>query len=162
MAMCLPVTCSRTGSGGWRCDSLPYLVEFDNFGRGPNPNVADPKSMFCWGWDEILWFAQQPEEYRNQWLIYVHNWIKQSDPNGHLQMPGTRMISCPNETLRSYFANTKSKTCLVGCSQEDQLARMGADARLGAVRMGADASLGAPPNRSGEEGEPALGKAPAA
>ncbi len=39
--------------GGWRCDSLPYLVEFDNFGRGPKPDVADPKSIFCWGWDEI-------------------------------------------------------------------------------------------------------------
>ncbi len=51
-------------------DSLPYLVEFDNFGRGPNPNVADPKSMFCWGWDEISpGSAQQPEEYRNQWLL---------------------------------------------------------------------------------------------
>jgi hypothetical protein len=28
---------------GWKCDSSPYLVEFDNFGRGPNPNVADPQ-----------------------------------------------------------------------------------------------------------------------
>jgi hypothetical protein len=106
---------------GWSCDSLPYLVEFDNFGRGPNPNVADPKSMFCWGWDEISWFAQQPEEYRNQWLHYAHDWIKRTDPNGHLQMPGTRMITCPNETLRSYFANTKGKTCPVGYSQEETI-----------------------------------------
>ena len=109
---------------GWRCDSLPYLVEFDNFGRGPSPNVADPKSIFCWGWDEISWFAQQPEEYRNRWLVYAHNCFKQTDPNGHLQMPGTRMISCPNETLRSYFANTKSKTCPVGYSQEETIKRI--------------------------------------
>jgi hypothetical protein len=109
---------------GWKCDSLPYLVEFDNFGRGPNPNVADPKSMFCWGWDEISWFAQQPEEYRNQWLLYAHNWIKQTDPNGHLEMPGTRMISCPNETLRTYFANTKSPTCPVGYSQEETIRKI--------------------------------------
>ena len=109
---------------GWKCDSLPYLVEFDNFGRGPNPNVADPKSMFCWGWDEISWFAQQPEEYRNQWLLYAHNWIKQTDPNGHLEMPGTRMISCPNETLRTYFANTKSPTCPVGYSQEETIKKI--------------------------------------
>jgi hypothetical protein len=106
---------------GWKCDSLPYLVEFDNFGKGPNPNVADPKSMFCWGWDEISWFAQQPEDYRNQWLRYAHKWIKQTDPSGHLQMPGTRMITCPNETLRSYFANTKSKSCPVGYSQEETI-----------------------------------------
>ena len=109
---------------GWKCDSLPYLVEFDNFGRGPNPNVADPKSMFCWGWDEISWFAQQPEEYRNQWLLYAHNWIKQTDPNGHLEMPGTRMISCPNETLRTYFANTKSPACPVGYSQEETIKKI--------------------------------------
>ncbi len=109
---------------GWKCDSLPYLVEFDNFGRGPNPNVADPKSMFCWGWDEISWFALQPEEYRNQWLLYAHDWIKQTDPNGHLEMPGTRMISCPNETLRTYFANTKSPTCPVGYSQEETIKKI--------------------------------------
>jgi hypothetical protein len=109
---------------GVKCDSLPYLVEFDNFGRGPNPNVADPKSMFCWGWDEISWFAQQPEEYRNHWLIYAHNWVKQTDPNGHLQMPGIRMITCPNETLRSYFANTKSKACPVGYSQEETIKKI--------------------------------------
>ena len=111
-------------ASGWKCDSLPYLVEFDNFGRGPNPNVADPKSMFCWGWDEISWFAQQPEEYRNRWLLYAHNWIKQTDPNGHLEMPGTRMISCPNETLRTYFANTKSPTCPVGYSQEETIKKI--------------------------------------
>ncbi len=110
--------------GGWRCDSLPYLVEFDNFGRGPKPNVADPKSIFCWGWDEISWFAQQPEEYRNQWLRYAHDWIKQTDPNGHLEMPGTRMISCPNETLRTYFANTKSPACPVGYSQEETIKKI--------------------------------------
>jgi hypothetical protein len=109
---------------GWKCDSLPYLVEFDNFGRGPNPNVADPKSMFCWGWDEISWFAQQPEEYRNQWLHYAHDWIQQTDPNGHLEMPGTRMITCPNETLRTYFANTKGPACPVGYSQEETIRKI--------------------------------------
>jgi hypothetical protein len=80
--------------------------------------------MFCWGWDEISWFAQQPEEYRNRWLHYARNWIKQTDPNGHLQMPGTRMITCPNETLRSYFANTKSKACPVGYSQEETIKKI--------------------------------------
>jgi hypothetical protein len=31
------------------------------------------------------------------------------------------MISCPNETLRTYFANTKSPTCPVGYSQEETI-----------------------------------------
>ena len=106
---------------GRKCESLPYLVEFDNYGRGRNPNVADTTNIFVWGWDEISWFAQQPEEYRNNWLVYAHDWIKKTDPNGHLQMPITRMITCPNETLRSYFANTKSDSCPVGYSQEETI-----------------------------------------
>ncbi len=109
---------------GWRCDSLPYLVEFDNYGRSRAPNVADNSTIFVWGWDEISWFALQPEEYRNQWLRYACNWLKQTDPNGHLQMPVTRMISCPNETLRTYFANTKSAACPVGYSQEGTIKKI--------------------------------------
>jgi hypothetical protein len=113
-----------TSPSGWSCESLPYLVEFDNYGRGRTPNDPNNKSIFVWGWDEISWFAQQPEEYRNNWLVYAYNWIKKTDPNGHLQMPVTRMLSCPNETLRSYFANTKSPTCPVGYSQEETIKKI--------------------------------------
>ena len=109
---------------GWRCESLPYLVEFDNFGRDRATNVANPTSMFCWGWDEISWFSLQPEEYRNNWLRYAYNWIKETDPNGHLQMPVTRMITCPNQTLRTYFANTKSPACPIGYSQEETIKKI--------------------------------------
>ena len=110
-----------TSPSGWRCESLPYLVEFDNFGRSRTPNVADNTTIFVWGWDEISWLALQPEAYRNQWLRYAYNWIEETDPNGHLQMPVTRMISCPNQTLRTYFANTKSPACPVGYSQEETI-----------------------------------------
>jgi len=47
-----------------------------------------------------------------------------TDPNGHLEMPGTRMITCPNETLRTYFANTKSTDCPVGYSQEETIKKI--------------------------------------
>lgn len=104
---------------GWKCDHLPYLVEFDNYGRGKAPNVADTTSFFVWGWDEISWFSLQPEPYRNNWLKYSYNWIRQTDPNGHLEMPGNRMICCPNETQGSYRANTKSPDCPIGYSQEE-------------------------------------------
>lgn len=106
---------------GWKCESLPYLVEFDNFGRSDKTNVADTTSFFPWGWDEISWFSRQPEEYRNAWLTYAYHWIKQTDPNGHLQMPGCRMLSCPNETSGSYRANTKSEACPIGYSQEEAI-----------------------------------------
>ena len=106
---------------GWKTQSLPYLVEFDNFGRSNTPNVADTTSHFIWGWDEISWFSLQPEEYRNQWLEYAFHWIRKNDPNGHLEVPGCRMISCPNKTLGSYRANVKSESCPVGYSQEETI-----------------------------------------
>jgi hypothetical protein len=109
---------------GWSCKSLPYLVEFDNYGRAKTPNVADTTSIYIWGWDEISWFAQLKEEARNNWLVYAWHWVKKTDPNGHLQMPVTRMLSCPNETLRTYFANTKSPSCPVGYSQEETIKKI--------------------------------------
>lgn len=104
---------------GWTCESLPYLVEFDNFGRSNQTNIADTTSHFIWGWDEISWFSLQPEHYRNEWLRYAYHWIRKNDPNGHLQMPGCRMITCPNETSGSYRANTRSEACPIGYSQEE-------------------------------------------
>lgn len=106
---------------GWKCDHLPYLIEFDNYGRGKNPNVADHTSHFVWGWDEISWLSLQPEEYRNEWIKYAYNWLKATDPNGHLEMPGFRMITCPNETEGSYRANSKSDNCPYGYSQETMI-----------------------------------------
>ena len=76
---------------GWSCEHLPYLVEFDNFGRS-NPGKPS-KSPFIWGWDEITWFALQPEAERNLWLRYAWKWVKETDPNGHLQMPGSRVMT---------------------------------------------------------------------
>jgi hypothetical protein len=106
---------------GWSCQSLPYLVEFDNFGRSRTPNVADNKTIFVWGWDEISWFSLQPEEYRNKFLVYAYDWLQRTDPNGHLQMPISRMLSCPNESQGSYRANIKSPSCPIGYSQEETI-----------------------------------------
>jgi len=106
---------------GWVAESMPYLVEFDNFGvrRDPPLGVAN-NDIYCWGYDDITWFAVQSEEYRNKWLWYAFDWIRETDPNGHFQVCVIRMIYGPtaNETLGSYFANTRSLACPVGFSQE--------------------------------------------
>lgn len=106
---------------GWTCESLPYLVEIDNYGKEEPVNVADTTSYFPWGWDEISWYAKQPETYRNEWLRYAWNWIKETDPNGHIEMPGLRGICCPNETENTYRANTRSKACPSGYNQEETI-----------------------------------------
>ena len=47
--------------------------------------------------------------------------IGMNDPNEHLQMPASRMISCPNESNGNYHANTKSAACPFGYSQEETI-----------------------------------------
>lgn len=109
---------------GWKCEHLPYLVEFDNYGRGKAPNVADLTSHFVWGWDEISWLSLQPEDYRNEWLVYAYHWIHRTDQNGHLEMPGCRMITCPNQTEGNYRANMNSAACPFGYSQEETIKKL--------------------------------------
>ena len=110
---------------GWKAENMPYLVEFDNFGmrRNPPPGEANIADHFCWGYDDITWFSLQEEEYRNKWLWYAFDWLRETDPNGHLQMCLIRMISHPEsaKSYRSYFANTKSVACPVGYSQEETI-----------------------------------------
>ncbi|EEF57322.1 hypothetical protein [Pedosphaera parvula] len=102
---------------GWSCEHLPYLVEFDNFGsHNPGKPGKDP---FIWGWDEITWFALLPETERNDWLRYAWKWVKETDSNGHLQMPGSRVLrpgvqGGPNW----YWANARSDACPDGFNTE--------------------------------------------
>jgi hypothetical protein len=105
---------------GWSCEHLPFLVEFDNFGRS-NPGKPS-KSPFIWGWDEITWFALLPEKDRNDWLRYAWKWIKETDPNGHLQMPGSRVMTpgTPDKP-RWYWANTRSDACPNGFNTEETI-----------------------------------------
>ncbi len=102
---------------GWSCEHLPYIVEFDNFG---NNHPGQPSnSPFIWGWDEITWFALTPETDRNAWLRYAWNWVRATDPNGHLEMPGSRVLR-PGKTEGPnwYWANTRSAACPNGFNTE--------------------------------------------
>ena len=78
---------------GWECESLPYLVEFDNFGISDHAGRADAADHFIWGYDEITWLYLQPQDERERWLEYAYGWIKKTDKNGHLQMPATRILT---------------------------------------------------------------------
>jgi hypothetical protein len=105
---------------GWRCEHLPFLVELDNFGasgRG-GQNIG---AHWIWGYDEIVWFAHQPEAYRNEWLRYAWKWIRAHDKNGYLQMPGSRTLADPVGEKHWYFANTRSAACPDGFNQEETI-----------------------------------------
>lgn len=110
----------RTAGGitpsGWSCNHSLFLVEFDNFGISRHRDEPDHGDHFAWGYDEITWFHKQPEAYRNEFLRYAHQWVRQTDPNGFLQMPGSRIVTGA-ETNR-YRANAYGPGCRTGKAQE--------------------------------------------
>lgn len=103
---------------GWECDHLPYLVEFDNYGRSREPGKAGQGGFWVWGWDEITWFAQLSKEERDHWLRYAYDWIRETDPNGYLQMPGARGLSGMPDGRRWYDVNDRSDATPNGYGQE--------------------------------------------
>ena len=103
---------------GWTCDHLPYFVEFDNYGVSRHPGQAHTTGDFdwVWGYDEITWFAHQNQQYRSNWLQYAWNWVRNTDTNGWLEMPGSRTAVSPD--TRWYFANNPSPAIPTGLGDE--------------------------------------------
>lgn len=115
---------------GWKCEHLPYLVEFDNWGAskfGGQASQVPKPNYWVWGYDEISWFAHQPEDYRNQWLWYCWDWVRKNDTNGFVQFCGSRVLHDPPTTpdgkrkIYWYFANRKSPACPDGFNQEETI-----------------------------------------
>ncbi len=104
---------------GWSCDHAPYIVELDNFGISDHPGTPNLNDHFVWGFDEISWFTNQPEAYRNEFLAYADGWIERVDPNGFIQMPGSRVTS--GTSGNRYRANTPSDACPIGMGQEQTI-----------------------------------------
>jgi len=106
---------------GWKCEHLPYLVELDNWGVSKTPGQAKAGGIWVWGYDEITWFAHQSQQYRSNWLAYASDWVKRTDPNGHLQMPGSRTMRSPLDGKRWYFANQPSAAVPDGLGDEEAI-----------------------------------------
>ena len=101
-------------------DSLPYLVELDNWGVSVTPGQHVPHSDWTWGRDEITWFSllnatcvhffrlhshthifnkfNASDSYRRQWLQTTVRWLRDQDPRGHLEMPGLRLLATHPKT----------------------------------------------------------------
>ena len=106
---------------GWTCDHLPYFVEFDNYGVSRHPGQPDTKGEFnwVWGYDEITWFAHQSREYRSNWLQYAWTWVRNTDTNGWLEMPGSRTARSPD--TQWYFANNPGAAVPTGLGDEEAI-----------------------------------------
>ncbi len=106
---------------GWRCESLPYLVEIDNWGVSARPGQAGAGGIWIWGYDEISWFAHQSRRYRADWLRYARDWVRRADSGAHLQMPGSRTLASPVEGKRWYHANDPSPAVPGGFGDEEAI-----------------------------------------
>jgi hypothetical protein len=110
---------------GWDCLSLPYLVEIDNFGSSGKGGQANLGSPWVWGYDEISWFAHQSETYRNAFVRYAWNWVRNADPGGYFEIPTRRNLADPvmlnGASVAMYQANDRSEACPVGFGQEDAI-----------------------------------------
>ena len=76
-----------TSPSGWTTDNYPYLLEFDNW--GVNKTLFN-KAIDRFGYDEISWFANQPDWYRREFLQKSIDKLVGLKDNGHLSMPGRR------------------------------------------------------------------------
>jgi hypothetical protein len=106
-----------TAPSGWTCEHLPYLVEFDNFGRSrrEGKHLGSP---WIWGYDEISWFARRTRPERAAWLRYCWQWVREHDPNGYVEMPGSRTLAVPVEGKNWYWASDPSPACPTGFGDE--------------------------------------------
>lgn len=108
----------RTVSG-WTCEHLPYLVEIDNWGASSQPGQPKAGGIWVWGYDEICWFAHQNSTYRSNWLHYAEEWVRNTDTNAFLQMPGSRTLAAPVGRKHWYYANRPSAATPDGFGDED-------------------------------------------
>lgn len=112
-----------TTYSGWSCEHLPYLIEFDNWGLSPRPGQPGQR-WFLWGYDEIYWFARQSDKARADFLAYADQWIRDNDPAGYLQMPGSRILAAPIHGKSWYYANRPSQAVPDGWGDEDVIRKI--------------------------------------
>ncbi len=106
-----------TTPSGWACEHLPYLVEFDNFGRSRREG-RHVRGPWIWGYDEISWFARMDPPKRRAWLRYCWQWVRDHDPNGYVEMPGSRTLAVPVHGKNWYWASDPSLACPTGFGDE--------------------------------------------
>ena len=67
----------------------------------------DKASATTWGYDEISWYARQPQWYREETIDYMIKTIKSFGPNGHFTVPGSRVTAyTPESTPKNQIYGT--------------------------------------------------------
>ena len=110
-------------------------MEYDNWGGlVVGDRETCPREELAWkdwwGFDQIAWFANQPEESRNHFLEYTYKWTEINNPNAYFELPFRRMLGDGAVTVTRadngekdrqafYQMNTRSAACPMGFGQEE-------------------------------------------
>lgn len=136
---------------GWEAEAMPYLMEFDNWGGKTLEDFGccsyeERAWKDWWGYDQIGWFANQPEEERNRFLEYTWRWTAVNNPNAYFEIPFRRTLGSAGVILKRgdtgepepqnyYRINTNGPECPSGFGQEETAKRL--LAKSGALREAA-------------------------
>ena len=120
---------------GWTAEQMPYLMEYDNWcGRVFDPAAEYPRHQLAlmqwWGYDQIAYFANQPEDVRNHFIEYTYRWTQVNNPHAFFEVPFRRTLgNAPVKFERGdngetdfnpdYQLNNKSAACPMGFGQEE-------------------------------------------
>jgi hypothetical protein len=120
---------------GWSAESMPYLMEYDNWG---GKVIEDFESISYeerawkdwWGYDQIGWFANQDAAGQKHFLEYTYKWTAINHSNAYFQIPfrrslesaAVKMVRADNgeEDMQDYYQiNNKSADCPMGFHMEE-------------------------------------------
>ena len=125
---------------GWSGEQMPYLMEYDNWGGKMFDGTFEEAMAQCgrhrmarwqwWGYDQIGYFANQPEEARNHFLEYTYRWTQINNPHAFFELPFRRTVGAAgvhfergddgrDDVNPEYQINNKSAACPMGYGQED-------------------------------------------
>ena len=122
---------------GWSAEQMPYLMEYDNWGGREYDDASkftrhQLALMQWWGYDQISYFANQPEDIRNHFIEYSYRWTQVNNPHAFFEVPFRRTLGNASvEFVRGdngqidrnpeYQLNNKSAACPMGFGQEDMV-----------------------------------------
>ena len=122
---------------GWTAEQMPYLMEYDNWGGREYDDASkftrhQLALMQWWGYDQISYFANQPEDIRNHFIEYSYRGTQVNNPHAFFEVPFRRTLGNASvEFVRGdngqidrnpeYQLNNKSAACPMGFGQEDMV-----------------------------------------
>ena len=116
---------------GWSGEQMPYLMEYDNWGgrmydEGDHDKFSrhELALMQWWGYDQIAYFANLPEDQRNHFIEYTYRWTQVNNPHAFFEVPfrrtlGNAPVQFDKGLNRNYQLNNPSEGCPMGFGQED-------------------------------------------